>query len=77
LQDAFKGQGGNNFAAPFVGAALIIWETAKAAGALSKEFMHFEEGFLHKVIDNFNLLGFTALMLSSMLMNLVTVPLNL
>lgn len=74
IANAFKGQGGNNFAAPFVGTALIIWETAKAVGALSKEFMHFEEGFLHKVIDNFNLLGFTALMLSSMLMNLVTVP---
>lgn len=73
IADAFKGQSGN-ILTPFVGGALILWELAKAAGTLSKEFMRFEEGFLHQVIDNFNLLGFTALMLSSMLMNLVQVP---
>lgn len=73
IAGVFKGQSGN-ILTPFVGVALVLWEIAKAAGALSKEFMGFEEGFLHKVIDNFNLLGFTALMLSSMLMNLVQVP---
>ncbi|MEG3877656.1 hypothetical protein QT972_09775 [Microcoleus sp. herbarium7] len=73
ITDAFKGQSGNIFT-PLVEGALIFWELGKAVGGLSKEFMGFEEGFLHKVIDNFNILGFTALMLSSMLMNLVSVP---
>jgi len=57
-----------------VGVGAALFELVKGLGSLSKTFMGIEESFFHRAIENFNLLGFAALMTSSMLMNLVTVP---
>ena len=56
------------------GVGFALFELVKGLGSVSKVFMGAEESFFHNVIENFNLLGFSAMLASSMLMNLVTVP---
>jgi hypothetical protein len=57
-----------------VAIGMALFEVVKGFGNLSKIVSGMEEHFLPQVIEGFNLLGFSALVASSMLMNLVTVP---
>ena len=57
-----------------VGVGFALFELVKGLGTMSTVFMDAEGGFFHTTIENFNLLGFSALLASSMLMSLVTVP---